>query len=142
MSRVTKSLYSGRTVCCKRNIPSSHPSTRPQSELASYKFWNRIAGALNVTVSWDFVIYRLVEVYRRFRLTCCRHHQGMYSDTGPRRSSETSVQFNYDEEGRKFLQNACTFLPDYTASQNRRQQNSVSRRSKAQSSKKYNAMCI
>jgi hypothetical protein len=41
------------------------------------KFQVLTAAIMRMTVFWDVAQCSLVEVYRRFRGTCCLHHQGV-----------------------------------------------------------------
>jgi hypothetical protein len=77
---------------------------RPTRCLAAYHLCEFL---LRMAVFWVMAQCSLVDVYRRFRDTCCLHHQG-------------------DDGGRKYLWNVGKLLPDYTALQPRRQPSSYS----------------
>jgi hypothetical protein len=74
---------------------------------------------LNMTVFSVVALCSLVKVYRRFRDTCCSHHQGDGSH-------------HPDDGGSKYLWNVSKRLPDYTVLQTRRQPSSYSQPSERQ----------
>jgi hypothetical protein len=75
-----------------------------------------------MAVFWVVAPYSLVEIYRRFKGTCCLHHH------------------RPDDGGSKDLWNVDKFLPDYTALQPRRQPSSDSPPWKPQILKRL--MCV
>jgi hypothetical protein len=74
--------------------PHYHPSfpklkTFLQTNLCLVGFEVLMALSTKMTVFWVVALFRLVEVYQRFRGPCCLHHQ----DNRPVRTSETLVNF-------------------------------------------------
>jgi hypothetical protein len=88
--KVTLTLYGSRTRPCKGTWVQSQ--LRNKSSLVRFQVLT--AASMKMAVLWVVVPCTLVEVYRRFRGTCCLHHQ---------------------------VWNVGKLLPDYTAQQPRKQ---------------------
>jgi hypothetical protein len=88
----------------------AHARTLTETETFSvYAFF--ICGNKNVlvkiTVFWDVAPCSLVEVYRRFRGTCCLHHQGDHLIDG-----DVSIK-GCHYPGTKVVSNVFKYVPFY-----------------------------
>jgi hypothetical protein len=99
MTKVTPRIYEFVTHITSQKLMSH----RPSEHWVGFEVFT--ATSMKMAVFWVLAPRSLVEVYQRFRGSCCLHHQG---DDDP------------DDGGSKYLWNVGKLLPDYMALQPRR----------------------